>query len=110
MPEGRDLERRLLEEVNVKLKNARSDDAGGHALLHEAVRLNRKLWLNFAVDLSSPKNGYTDEVKASLLSIAAYVERQSAAAVDDRTVRESLIEINTIIADGLAAVSCGAEA
>ncbi|MEE4211152.1 MAG: flagellar biosynthesis regulator FlaF [Parvularcula sp.] len=101
-PHGRDLERRLLDEVNRKLRAANSEDMGGVALLHEALRLNRNLWMSFAVDLASPQNGYTDEMKASLLSLAAYVEANSAKAVHDETVRASLIEINGIIADGLA--------
>ena len=99
---GRALERELLERVNMKLKAAKPNDVAGLALLHEALRLNRNIWMTFAVDLASPDNACPDELKAAMISIAGYIERKTILAAADRDLLESFIEINANIIEGLA--------
>lgn len=98
---GRALERELLERVTAKLKSASYDDAAGVALLHEALRLNRRVWMTFATDLASENNPLPDELKASLISIAAFVERNTFAAGKQHEVLQCFIDINTSIMQGL---------
>ncbi|MEM1379041.1 MAG: flagellar biosynthesis regulator FlaF [Pseudomonadota bacterium] len=98
---GRDMERELLERITSKLKSARIDDPSGTAKLHEALRLNRKIWLTFASDLASDKNPLPDEIKASIISIAAFVERNTFAATKSQTVIDCFVDINNAIMVGL---------
>lgn len=99
---GRALEREVLERVNMRLKAADADSISGLSLLHEALRLNRSVWVTFATDLASPTNECPDELKASMISLAAYIERNTIAAVRDQTIIDSFVSINQSIIDGLA--------
>lgn len=99
---ARDLEREVLERVTMRLRSADPGTVAGLALLHEALRVNRNIWLTFAADLASPGNPFPDSLKAAIISIAGYVERNTLAASEDRRVLESLVEINEIVAAGLA--------
>lgn len=99
---GRDLERTLLERVTAKMRSS-IDDNSDIARLHESLRLNRNIWTTFATDLASPDNMYPDDVKASLISIASYIERNTFAAAKQTSVLKSFVDINTAIIQGLEA-------
>lgn len=98
---GRNLEREVLARVTARLKAADPKDLGSGALLHEALRRNRAVWLAFAADLANPSNEYPDELKASLMSIAGYVEKHTFAAAQNPEIMETFIEINESIISGL---------
>lgn len=98
---GKDLERELLERVTARMKAAKPEDAGGLALLLEALRTNRNIWLTFAADLANPGNRCSAELKASIISIAGFVERSTAEASRNYGILQSLIEINESIIAGL---------
>lgn len=99
---GRALERAIIERVTMRLKANHPQNAEGLALLLDALRQNRELWIALAVDLASAENMYPDDLKASLISIAGYVERNTHAAAKNVDVLNSFIEINESIAAGLS--------
>ncbi len=99
---GRALEREILERVTARLKSADPDSVKGLAKFHEALRLNRNIWMTFAVDLAAPNNPYPDELKASLISLAGFIEKSTAAAAKDRDVLDTLISINGSVIQGLS--------
>lgn len=98
---ARGLERELLQRITMRLKSADTSTTEGLAMLLEALRMNRSLWLTFAADLASPTNRCSDQVKASMISIAGYVERNSFAASRSGEVLQSFIDINDSVARGL---------
>ena len=99
---GRALERAILERVTMRLKAKYPQDAAGLALLIDALRQNREFWLTLATDLAHPGNAYPNDLKASLLGIAGFVERNTHAAARSADVLKSFIEINESIAAGLS--------
>ena len=101
---GRALEREVLERVNMRLSAADPDTVSGLSSLHEALRLNRNVWMTFATDLASPTNEYPDALKASMISIAAYIEQNTVAAVRDKSIVESFVTINHSIIQGLSGI------
>jgi flagellar protein FlaF len=68
-----------------------------------ALRFNRLVWTLVQADLARPDNGLSDEVKARMLSLSLYVDRQTVAALAAPAAAQlaPLIEINRCIAEGL---------
>jgi len=99
---GRELERAVLERATARLRAVDNVGAESIAMVHEALRLNRNVWMTFAADLASDQNALPDDVKASMLSIAAFVERNTPAAATSQDARNALIDINTSIMQGLS--------
>ncbi|MCQ8184906.1 flagellar biosynthesis regulator FlaF [Parvularcula maris] len=102
---GRNLEREVLERITMRLRGARENAGAGGARRREALDDNRKLWLTFASDLANPQNNCPDDVKAALISIAAYVEKNTGAAIRDNEVLAGFVEINSNIIAGLGQAS-----
>jgi flagellar protein FlaF len=98
---GRSLEREVMERVTIRLRSAADNRGPGETHLHEALRANRSLWLTFAADLANPRNTCPDAVKAALISLAGFIERNTVAATSDEGLLRSLISINERIAAGL---------
>ncbi|MGJ0508732.1 MAG: flagellar biosynthesis regulator FlaF [Methylocystis sp.] len=69
----------------------------------EATDFVRRLWSVFISDLCNEENGLPAELRASLISIGFWVRRE-ADAIDrgDSANFDGIIDINRIIADGLA--------
>lgn len=69
----------------------------------EATNYLRRLWTIFLLDLGSEENGLPQPLRASLISIGMWVQRE-ADLIDSggSTNFDGLIEINQLIADGLA--------
>ena len=69
-----------------------------------ALRLNWRLWTLFQTDIAEPENLLPVEIKRNILSLAAYVDRQTVTALA-RVAPDHLqvlIDINRQIAAGLA--------
>ena len=85
-----------------KLTLAKSQGARSPASF-DATDYLRRLWTIFLLDLSDKENGLPAPLRASLISIGMWVRRE-ADLIDEggSSNFDGLIEINQIIADGLA--------
>ncbi len=69
----------------------------------EATDFVRQLWSIFISDLSHDENGLPPELRASLISIGLWVRKETDLIDQGRSANfDGLIDINKIIADGLA--------
>ncbi|MEZ5669633.1 MAG: flagellar biosynthesis regulator FlaF [Alphaproteobacteria bacterium] len=68
-----------------------------------ALRLNWRLWTLFQTDIAEPENPLPLPLKNNMLSLAAFVDRQTVAALARVTPNrlQVLIDINRQIAAGL---------
>lgn len=71
------------------------------ALLATAVHENRRFWRAAAQDLAGDGNGLPQALRAQLLSLAQFVERETGRVLDGSGDAGALIEINRLIARGL---------
>ncbi|GLI92000.1 flagellar biosynthesis regulator FlaF [Methylocystis echinoides] len=99
---ARTREKEALEKAIQKLAAAKSSGPLTPASF-EATDYLRRLWSIFISDLCNEENGLPAELRASLISIGFWVRRE-ADAIDRgaSTNFDGLIDINRIIADGLA--------
>lgn len=108
----RQIERRILLAANVKLESfAAAFDAastGSDKLgvlaggLREALTENQKVWNAFRTDLTGPGNSLPQGLRAALLSISHWVDKQTSAILSGKSRVRPLIEINRNIIAGLA--------
>lgn len=79
----------------------RPDDIDG---LTNAVRINWRLWTIFQAELTEPTNPMPPEIRGNLLSLAAFIDKQSTSILGDPKPEklDVLININRQIAAGLA--------
>jgi flagellar protein FlaF len=69
----------------------------------EALLYIRRLWTFFVQDLSSPRNGLPEKLRADLISIGLWVIREADRIRQDKaTDIDELLAINTVIRDALA--------
>jgi len=80
-------------------KNTASDDA----LFAQALRFNNLLWTIMQADIIEPENKLPNEIKANIMSLSLFVDRQTTRAIrsKDRGDLEVLISINRNLAMGL---------
>ena len=97
---GRALEREVFSRVTARLDQAGGAE-GTPATLAAALEENRYLWRTLAVDLSNDRNAAADELKAGLLSLAAFVETHTARVHAGDAGIGILVTINRNIIDGL---------
>ena len=67
-----------------------------------AVLWNEKVWHAFRCDLSSSENQLPDELKASLISLAIWVGKETNRVMDHLADLDGLISINRQVMAGLA--------
>lgn len=77
------------------------DDLDG---ITNAVRINWRLWTIFQAELTEPTNPLPREIRQNLLSLAAFIDKQSMAVLADPKpeLLDVLININRQIAAGLS--------
>jgi flagellar protein FlaF len=94
-------ERQALDSIIRMLRDAAAKGPKSLEAINALYQL-RRLWGVFMDDLRSPENGLPDSLRARLISIGIWVNREidrlRGGACDDFT---PLIEINEIIRDGL---------
>jgi flagellar protein FlaF len=94
-------ERQALDTVICMLRDASAKGVKSTEAVNALYQL-RRLWAVFLDDLKSPENGLPDSLRARLISIGIWVnkeiERLRTGGADDFT---PLIEINEIIRNGL---------
>jgi flagellar protein FlaF len=70
-----------------------------------ALRLNWRLWTIIQCDVASPENPLPPELKANIISLSIFVDRQTLGALSEPSAAKLnvLIDINRNIAAGLMA-------
>jgi flagellar protein FlaF len=85
------------------------EDARGKAddkdAFSQALRFNHLLWTIIQADITEPANTLPPELKANIMSLSLFVDRQTTAALRSKDVSELeiLISINRNLAAGLRA-------
>jgi flagellar protein FlaF len=100
--DSRSVEYRLLAQVTAAMLAAR-DQADELPKLVDAVLWNRSVWAAFRDDLSHPQNGLPDDVKARLISLSLWVDRETNAVLGRTSDLDALVDVNRTIMEGLAA-------
>lgn len=108
----RQIERRVLSRVTSRLaEQAQSFDRAEDLLtrgtllgsgLKDDLALNQKVWTELKFDLAQPGNALPAELRAGLISLAIWVDRQTAAVMGGQPGIGALIDINRSIIAGLA--------
>tara|TARA_R110002020_G_C16014160_1_gene751359 strand:+ start:50 stop:454 length:405 start_codon:yes stop_codon:yes gene_type:complete len=108
----RQIERRIISRVTHELSekgqgfDATEDKTHRLAILaaglRDALSDNQRFWSALRHDLASPENAMPDTLKASLISIALWVDRQTFSLMAGEGRLSGLVEINENIAAGLA--------
>lgn len=101
----RSTEARALMEAARRLSDARQmveQDLEGY---RTALRLNWRLWTIIQCDVASPENPLPPELKANIISLSIFVDRQTLGALSEPAAAKLnvLIDINRNIAAGLMA-------
>lgn len=88
----------LLEEAKGQMENR---DA-----LSQALRFNHLLWTIIQADIVEPENLLPDEIKANVMSLSIFVDKQTIKALKARQpdLLDALININRNLAAGLRTV------
>ncbi len=99
---GRDLEAMVFTRAALKLEDAKklTDNPQEHG---KALRFNHLLWTIIQADIVEPGNKLPPEIKANVMSLSIFVDKQTAKALRTRNPAdlETLININRNIAAGL---------
>lgn len=96
----RDIEYRLLAQVTSSLMRARAEpEAYGERV--KAILWNRDVWSALRVDLSDPENMLPKQLRASLISISLWVEKETRSLLDNTGDLDAVIDINRNIMAGL---------
>tara|TARA_B100000686_G_C16622527_1_gene880029 strand:+ start:609 stop:1013 length:405 start_codon:yes stop_codon:yes gene_type:complete len=69
----------------------------------KVVDWNRRLWMTLQMDLAQADNSLPEELKANLISISMWVERQTREVMKGEASVSSLIKVNRTIMEGLLA-------
>lgn len=108
----RQIERRILSRVTHDLAemgkefDASESSAERLAILSQGLRdslyENQRFWAALRHDLAEPDNAMPAALKASLISLALWVDRQTSGLMAGQGNVAGLVEINTNIVAGLA--------
>jgi flagellar protein FlaF len=102
MVEGpRSTEYRLISEISREMK-AEWDRGSRGAALMPALHRNREMWSTFAVTCGGAGNQLSQELRASIISLALWVDRHTSAVVAGRETIEPLLEVNRSLLEGLS--------
>ena len=94
-------ERRLIAEITAAMLDAQQRGLTGGALM-SVLHRNREMWNTFAVMCGSPGNALPDQLRASIVSIALWVDRHTSDVMSRRDTMDALIEVNRALSGGLA--------
>ncbi len=71
--------------------------------LRDALAENQTFWNELKYDLAMPENQLSPDLRAGLLSLALWVDRQTSAIMGGKTGVMALVDINRSIVAGLSA-------
>lgn len=63
---------------------------------------NQQIWLTFKIDLMESNNGLSPELRASLISLSAWVEKHTQGVMAGGKLVKPLIDVNRNIIEGLS--------
>lgn len=116
----RQIERRVLTRVTNRLEEHceafDGSDASPDRLallsfgLRDALNENQRIWRAFRTDLSDPSNSLPPELRAALISISHWVDRQSGQAMGGKGNIRALVDVNRSIIAGLSGATRSADA
>ncbi len=96
----RQTERRLMCEITGEMINAR--DAGHvRGALMPSLHRNRELWKTFSAVCGTVGNELPASLRASIVSLAIWVDRHTSDVVAGKESIDDLIDVNRDIIDGL---------
>ncbi len=98
-------EAKALMEAARRLNDARENVAQDVEAYRTALRLNWRLWTIIQCDVASAENALPDELKANIVSLSIFVDRQTLDALSEPAASKlgTLIDINRNVAAGLSA-------
>ena len=100
--EARDREQEALNYGIVLLRKLKAGDLSPTEAA-QALFYIRRLWAFFVQDLSSPRNGLPEKLRADLISIGLWAIREADRIREDKTTDvDDLLEINLVIRNALA--------
>lgn len=97
----RSMEHRLLAEVSRELEQAWGDGRRGIQLM-PALHRNREMWATFSAACGAPGNALPDPLRASIISLALWVDRHTTSVVRGEESADALLEVNRALMDGLS--------
>lgn len=103
----RSIERRVFLQITRDLE-AIDDSALQTADAKEALTKNQRLWGSLMFDCMQPENPLPDSLKAGIISLALFVDKQTGEIFAGRQKISSLITINRNMIRGLAGQSASA--
>ena len=98
----RDTEHRLMGQITGEMIIAREAQKEG-AGLAEPLHRNREMWNLFSADCAAPGNELPHSLRASIISLALWVDRYSSEVIAGRESIDDLIDVNRSVMEGLAA-------
>jgi flagellar protein FlaF len=96
----REAEYRLMSQITGEMIQARDTGLSGAALM-PALWRNREAWHAFSTACGAPGNQLPDQLRASIISIALWVERHTSEVVTGRDSIDDLITVNRSVIEGL---------
>jgi len=108
---GRDLEAMAFTRAALKLEDAKKL-VDNPTEFGKALRFNHLLWTIIQADIVEPNNMLPQEIKANIMSLSIFVDKQTAKALRARNPADLdvLININRNLAAGLRATPENADA
>ena len=99
---SREIEAMAFTKAALKLEDAKKslDDYDAYA---SALKFNQLLWTIIQADIVDQENQLPDQLKANILSLSIFVDRQTIKALADTSEKhlDVLININKNLAEGL---------
>jgi flagellar protein FlaF len=94
-------EYRLMSQVTGDMIQAKESGLKGAALMRP-LHHNREVWSTLAILCRSPGNRLPAPLRASIISLALWVERYTSDVIRQRDSIDALISVNCAIIEGLA--------
>jgi len=97
----RDTEYRLFADITRGLMAVREKPLHDNDVI-KAVHRNRRLWSTLLSDCANDGNGLPEQTRASIISLAIWVDRHSSGVMRGEETVDDLIDVNRTIMEGLA--------
>lgn len=111
----KEIERRILTRINSVLTahkdqfDALTSRSERHAMLSGSLKValaeNLKFWSAIRADLILPENGYPEELRASLISLAFFVDNQTTRILSGTGEISPLADVNASIILGMSGIA-----